>query len=329
MAEREIYDITIIGGGPTGLFASFYGGMRKMKVKIIDSLPQLGGQLTELYPDKFIYDVGGFPKVLAKDLVDSLVVQANYGDPSICLEETVSTVERLNEDYFEISTDKDVHYTKAVLLTAGVGAFQPRKIGVDGSEAFEGKTLHYGVKDLTLFSGKKVVVLGGGDSAVDWAMMLEDVASHVTLSHRREKMTAHEANIDTLLASKVEVKKPYGVKELVGENGQLRELVLVDKEGNEERIEADHVIVNYGNITSLGPIKEWGMEMEKNSVVVNSKMETSIPGIYAAGDIATYEGKVKLIAVGFGEAPTAINNAKAYLDPKSKIQPLHSTSVFK
>ncbi|WP_416143924.1 NAD(P)/FAD-dependent oxidoreductase [Planococcus koreensis] len=329
MEEREIFDITIIGGGPTGLFASFYGGMRKMKVKIIDSLPQLGGQLTELYPDKFIYDVGGFPKVLAKDLVDSLVVQANYGDPAICLEETVSTVERLEEDYFAISTDKEVHYTKAVLLTAGVGAFQPRKIGVDGSDTFEGKTLHYGVRDLTLFSGKKVVVLGGGDSAVDWAMMLEDVASHVTLSHRREKMTAHEANIDTLLASKVDVKKPYGVKELIGENGELRELVLVDKEGNEERIEADHVIVNYGNITSLGPIKEWGLEMEKNSVVVNSKMETSIPGIYAAGDIATYEGKVKLIAVGFGEAPTAINNAKAYLDPKSKIQPLHSTSVFK
>lgn len=328
MEEREIFDITIIGGGPTGLFASFYGGMRKMKVKILDSLPQLGGQLTELYPDKFIYDVGGFTKVLAKDLVDNLVVQANYGDPSICLEETVSTVER-QEDHFVIQTDKGLHYTKAILLTAGVGAFQPRKLGVEGSEQFEGTSLHYGVKDLTMFSGKKVVVLGGGDSAVDWAMMLENVASHVTLSHRREKMTAHEANIDTLVESKVEIKKPYGVKELAGENGQVRELVLIDKEGNEERLEADHVIVNYGNITSLGPIKEWGLEMEKNSVVVNSKMETNIPGIYAAGDIATYEGKVKLIAVGFGEAPTAINNAKAYLDPKSKIQPLHSTSVFK
>ena len=328
MEEREIFDITIIGAGPTGLFASFYGGMRKMKVKIIDSLPQLGGQLTELYPDKFIYDVGGFQKVLAKDLVDNLVAQANYADPAICLEESVATVDRVG-DHFEVATDKAVHYTKAVLLTAGVGAFQPRKIGVDGSEPFEGKTLHYGVKDLTLFHDKKVVVLGGGDSAVDWAMMLEDVASHVTLSHRREKMTAHEANIDTLMQSKVEVKKPFGVKELVGENGQLQEIVLIDKEGNEERIEADHVIVNYGNITSLGPIKEWGLEMEKTSVLVNSKMETNIPGIYAAGDIATYEGKVKLIAVGFGEAPTAINNAKAYLDPKSKIQPLHSTSVFK
>lgn len=328
MEEREIFDITIIGGGPTGLFASFYGGMRKMKVKIIDSLPQLGGQLTELYPDKFIYDVGGFQKVLAKDLVDNLVAQANYGDPAICLEESVADVER-DGDHFEIRTDKGVHYTKSILLTAGVGAFQPRKIGVEGAEPFEGKTLHYGVKDLTLFHDKKVVVLGGGDSAVDWAMMLENVASHVTLSHRREKMTAHEANIDTLLQSKVEVKKPYGVKELVGENGELQELVLIDKEGNEERLEVDHVIVNYGNITSLGPIKEWGLEMEKNSVVVNSKMETNIPGIYAAGDIATYEGKVKLIAVGFGEAPTAINNAKAYLDPKSKIQPLHSTSVFK
>lgn len=328
MEEREIFDITIIGGGPTGLFASFYGGMRKMKVKILDSLPQLGGQLTELYPDKYIYDVGGFAKVLAKDLVDNLVVQANYGDPTICLEETVAAAER-SGDHFIVQTDKGLHYTKAILLTAGVGAFQPRKLAVEGTEQFEGKSLHYGVKDLTLFNGKKVVVLGGGDSAVDWAMMLEDVASHVTLSHRREKMTAHEANIDTLLQSKVEVKKPYGIKELVGENGQIQELVLIDKEGHEERLEVDHVIVNYGNITSLGPIKEWGLEMDKNAVIVNSKMETSIEGIYAAGDIATYEGKVKLIAVGFGEAPTAINNAKAYLDPKSKIQPLHSTSVFK
>lgn len=328
MEEREVFDITIIGGGPTGLFASFYGGMRKMKVKILDSLPQLGGQLTELYPDKFIYDVGGFTKVLAKDLVDNLVVQANYGDPAICLEETVANVQR-NDDIFVIETDKGSHYTKSILLTAGVGAFQPRKLGVEGSEQFEGKTLHYGVKDLTMFHDKKVVVLGGGDSAVDWAMMLENVAEHVTLSHRRDKMTAHEANVDVLLQSKVEIKKPYGVKELIGENGQVRELVLIDKEGNEERLEVDHVIVNYGNITSLGPIKEWGLEMEKNAVVVNSKMETSVEGIYAAGDIATYEGKVKLIAVGFGEAPTAINNAKAYLDPKSKIQPLHSTSVFK
>ncbi|PSL40438.1 thioredoxin reductase (NADPH) [Planomicrobium soli] len=328
MEEREIFDITIIGGGPTGLFASFYGGMRKMKVKILDSLPQLGGQLSELYPDKFIYDIGGFTKILAKDLVDNLVVQANYGDPAICLEETVATVER-DGDIFVIETDKGLHYTKSILLTAGVGAFQPRKLGIDGSEQFEGKTLHYGVKDLAMFHDKKVVVLGGGDSAVDWAMMLEDVAEHVTLSHRRDKMTAHEANIDVLMQSKVEVKKPFGVKELVGDNGQVRELVLIDKEGNEERLEVDHVIVNYGNITSLGPIKEWGLEMEKNSVVVNSKMETSIEGIYAAGDIATYEGKVKLIAVGFGEAPTAINNAKAYLDPKSKLQPLHSTSVFK
>lgn len=328
MEEREIFDITIIGGGPTGLFASFYGGMRKMKVKILDSLPQLGGQLTELYPDKYIYDVGGFPKVLAKDLIDNLTVQANYGDPTICLEETVSAAER-HGDHFVIRTDKGEHYSRTILLTAGVGAFQPRKLAVQGIEEFEGTSLHYGVKDLTMFSGKKVVVLGGGDSAVDWAMMLENVADQVTLSHRREKMTAHEANVDAMIASTVNVMKPYGVQELVGENGQIRELVLIDKEGNEERIEADHVVVNYGNITSLGPLKEWGLEMEKNSVVVNSKMETSIEGIYAAGDVATYEGKVKLIAVGFGEAPTAINNAKAYLDPKSKVQPLHSTSVFK
>ncbi|AQQ54955.1 ferredoxin--NADP(+) reductase [Planococcus lenghuensis] len=328
MEEQEIFDITIIGGGPTGLFASFYGGMRKMSVKIIDSLPQLGGQLVELYPDKYIYDVGGFPKILAKDLVDNLVSQAQYSKPEVGLEETVSGVERTG-DHFTLTTNKGVHYSRSILITGGVGSFQPRKLQVEDAKQFEGTSLHYGVKDLSIFHDKKVVVLGGGDSAVDWAMMLEGVAAHVTLSHRREKFTAHEANVQQMRESKVEMKVPFGVKELIGTDGQVEAIVLIDKEGNEERIEADHVVVNYGNVTSLGPIKEWGLEMEKNSILVNTQMETNIEGIYAAGDICTYEGKVKLIAVGLGEAPIAVNNAKTYLDPKSRVQPLHSTNVFK
>lgn len=325
--EREIVDITIVGGGPTGLFASFYAGMREMSVKIIDSLPQLGGQLIELYPDKYIYDVGGFPKILAKDFVANLVTQAHYAKPEILLSETVLSYEK-EEDYFVLKTDKDVHYTRTILLTAGIGAFQPRKIGLAEEAEYEGKTLHYGIKDLSIFKDQNVVVCGGGDSAVDWALMLEDIAASVTLVHRRERFTAHETSVNQLMASKVNVKTSLTVKEIVGEDGQVKEIVLGARDKEDETIQADHMIVNYGNISSLGPIKEWGIEMERNSIVVNSRMETNLEGIYAAGDVTTFDGKVKLIAVGLGEAPIAVNHAKSYIDPKARVQPLHSTSVF-
>ncbi len=325
--KNEIVDITIIGGGPTGLFSSFYAGMREMSVKIIDSLPQLGGQLIELYPDKYIYDVGGFPKILAKDFVANLVTQAHYAKPEIVLGETALSVER-KEDHFVLTTDKGTHLTRTILLTAGIGAFRPRKIGLPEEGEFEEKTLHYGIKDLSMFQDQKVVVCGGGDSAVDWALMLEDIASSVTLVHRRERFTAHETSVNQLMASKVEVKTSLNVKALEGEEGNLQEVHLASRDGNEERISADHMIVNYGNISSLGPLKEWGLEMERNSIVVNTRMETNIEGIYAAGDVTTFDGKVKLIAVGLGEAPIAVNHAKAYIDPKARLQPLHSTSVF-
>ena len=325
--DNEIVDITIIGGGPTGLFASFYAGMREMSVKIIDSLPQLGGQLIELYPDKYIYDVGGFPKILAKDFVANLVTQAHYSKPEILLGETALAVER-DGDHFVLKTDKGVHLTRTILLTAGIGAFRPRKIGLKEEVEFEEKTLHYGIKDLSIFKDKRVVVCGGGDSAVDWALMLEDIASNVTLVHRRERFTAHETSVNQLMESKVEVKTSLNVKTIEGEDGNVKELVLAAKDGSEERVAADHLIVNYGNISSLGPLKEWGVDMERNSIIVNSRMETNIEGIYAAGDVTTYDGKVKLIAVGLGEAPIAVNHAKAHIDPKARLQPLHSTSVF-
>ncbi|WP_210468671.1 NAD(P)/FAD-dependent oxidoreductase [Sporosarcina sp. 6E9] len=325
--NNEIVDITIIGGGPTGLFASFYAGMREMSVKIIDSLPQLGGQLIELYPDKYIYDVGGFPKILAKDFVANLVTQAHYAKPEILLGETALSVER-DGDHFILKTDKGVHLTRTIVLTAGIGAFRPRKIGLKEEVEFEEKTLHYGIKDLSIFKDKNVVVCGGGDSAVDWALMLEDIASNVTLVHRRERFTAHETSVNQLMESKVDVKTSLNVKAIEGEDGNVKELVLASRDGSEERISVDHLIVNYGNISSLGPLKEWGVDMDRNSIIVNSRMETNIEGIYAAGDVTTYDGKVKLIAVGLGEAPIAVNHAKAHIDPKARLQPLHSTSVF-
>ena len=325
--EKEIVDITIIGGGPTGLFASFYAGMREMSVKIIDSLPQLGGQLIELYPDKYIYDIGGFPKILAKDFVANLVTQAHYAKPEIVLGETALSIER-NDDHFVLTTDRGVHLTRTILLTAGIGAFRPRKIGLKEEIDFEEKTLHYGIKDLSIFKDKEVVICGGGDSAVDWALMLEDIAKKVTLVHRRERFTAHETSVNQLMESKVNVKTSLSVKAIEGEDGNVREIILAAKDGTEERVATDHLIVNYGNISSLGPLKEWGLEMDRNSIIVNTRMETNLEGIYAAGDVTMFDGKVKLIAVGLGEAPIAVNHAKSFVDPKARVQPLHSTSIF-
>lgn len=325
--KNEIVDITIIGGGPAGLFASFYAGMRGMSVKILDSLPQLGGQLLELYPDKHIYDIGGFPKVHAKDFIDQLVTQANYANPEIYLNETALSTRR-SGDHFILTTDKDIHLTRTILLTAGVGAFRPRKIGLKEESKFEGTTLHYGVKDLSIFKNKKVVVLGGGDSAVDWALMLEDLASSVMLVHRRDRFTAHEKNVEQLMHSKVDVKTSYSVKAIEGVDGEISEIMFASRDNDKVWVQADHLVVNYGNVSSLGPLKDWGVEIERNSVKVNTRMETNIEGIYAAGDVTIFDGKVKLIATGLGESPIAVNHAKAYIDPKARLQPIHSTSLF-
>jgi len=326
--DTKVYDITIIGGGPTGLFTAFYGGMRQASVKIIESLPQLGGQLSALYPEKYIYDVAGFPKVRAQELVDNLIEQMKKFDQTVCLEQSVEKVEKLEDGSFKLTTNKEIHYSKSIIITAGNGAFQPRKLELDSAEKYEGKNLHYFINDMNYFAGKKVAVFGGGDSAVDWALMLEPIAEKVTIIHRRDKFRAHEHSVENLMNSKVEIKTPFVPFELVGED-KIEKVIIQEAKGEgKEEIEVDEVIVNYGFVSSLGPIKEWGLEIEKNSIKVNSKMETNIPGIYAAGDICTYEGKVKLIACGFGEAPTAVNNAKAFIDPKAKVQPLHSTSMF-
>ncbi|MEK4028227.1 NAD(P)/FAD-dependent oxidoreductase [Pseudobacillus sp. FSL P4-0506] len=325
---NKMYDITIIGGGPVGLFTAFYAGMRQMSCKIIESLPQLGGQLSALYPEKYIYDVAGFPKVRAQELVDNLKEQMNQFDPTVCLEEAVEGLEKQEDGTFKLTTNAGTHYTKTVIITAGNGAFQPRKLELAGSEKYEGKNLHYFINDLNQFAGKKVQVFGGGDSAVDWALMLEPIAEQVTIAHRRDKFRAHEYSVETMKNSSVNIKTPFVPTELVGEE-RIEQVILQEVKGEQQEvIEVDDVVVTYGFVSSLGPIKNWGLDIEKNSIVVNSRMETNIPGIYAAGDICTYEGKVKLIASGFGEAPTAVSNAKVYIDPKAKVQPLHSTSIM-
>ncbi|MBX9974165.1 NAD(P)/FAD-dependent oxidoreductase [Bacillus sp. CMF12] len=327
--DQKVYDITIIGGGPTGLFTAFYGGMRQASVKIIESLPQLGGQLSALYPEKYIYDVAGFPKVRAQELIDNLKEQMAKFEPTVSLEQSVEKLEKQADGTFKLTTNKEVHYSKTIIITAGNGAFQPRRLELDSAAQYEGKNLHYFIDDLNQFAGKKAVVFGGGDSAVDWALMLEPIAEKVTIIHRRDKFRAHEHSVENLQNSKVEIKTPYVPAELIGDSEGIKQVVLEGVTSKEKEVfDVDAVIVNYGFVSSLGPIKEWGLEIEKNSIVVNSRMETNIEGIYAAGDICTYDGKVKLIACGFGEAPTAVNHAKSYIDPKAKVQPMHSSSMF-
>lgn len=327
--DQKVYDITIIGGGPTGLFTAFYGGMRQASVKIIESLPQLGGQLSALYPEKYIYDVAGFPKVRAQELIDNLKEQMAKFEPTVSLEQSVEKLEKQADGTFKLTTNKEVHYSKTIIITAGNGAFQPRRLELESAAQYEGTNLHYFIDDLNQFAGKKAVVFGGGDSAVDWALMLEPIAEKVTIVHRRDKFRAHEHSVENLQNSKVEIKTPYVPAELIGDSEGIKQVVLEGVTSKEiEVFDVDAVIVNYGFVSSLGPIKEWGLEIEKNSIVVNSRMETNIEGIYAAGDICTYDGKVKLIACGFGEAPTAVNHAKSYIDPKAKVQPMHSSSMF-
>ena len=325
---ENIYDITIIGGGPAGLFAAFYAGMRQAKTKIIESLPTLGGQLSLLYPEKLIYDVAGFPNVKAQDLVDNLIKQIEPFNHDIFLEETVISFEKENE-LFKLETDKGLHYSKTVIIAAGNGSFQPRRLNVPKNELFENKQLHYYIKNMNDFTNQDIVLCGGGDSAVDWALMLESIAKSVTLIHRRPQFRAHEHSVQKLENSSVIIKTPFVIDSLNANNDSLESLTIKNpKDDFVETISLDHLIVNYGFSSSLGPIKKWPLNFKGSSIITTSNTGTNIPGVFAIGDITTYEGKVKLIATGFGEAPTAINNAIHFMNPEERLQPMHSTSLY-
>lgn len=328
-SEPKVVDLTIIGGGPTGLFVAYYAGLRQMSVKIVESLPQLGGQLSALYPEKYIYDIAGLPKIRAKKLIDNLIAQLKGFPPdAICLNESVQKLEKRDDGTLVLTTNMGEHFSKAIIIAAGNGAFQHKKIGLKDEAIFEKTNLHYFIDDLKVFTNQKVLVLGGGDSAVDWALMLEPIAKEVSITHRRDRFRAHEASTALLKESSVQVLTPYVPVRFIGEE-RIEQVVLQELTSEKEIVvEVDAVLVNYGFLSTLGSIKDWGLNIEKNSIVVNSKMETNMEGVYAVGDINTYDGKVKLIATGFGEAPIAVSNAKVYIDPTAKVQPLHSTSVM-
>lgn len=323
----EFTDLLIIGGGPAGMFAAFYGGMRKASVKLIESMPQLGGQVAALYPEKYIYDVAGFPKITGQELINNLNEQLSKFEADIRLEEKVMQIEKKDERHFIVTTDKGVHHARALIITAGVGAFEPRRLELENAAHFEKTNLHYFVSDLDQFRGRKVLISGGGDSAVDWALMLEPIAEQVTLIHRRDKFRAHEHSVEKLMASRVQVITPSEISVLHGEDRIEKVTLAHVKTKDTQEIVVDDVIVNFGFVSSIGPIAEWGLDIEGGSIVVDSRMESSIPGIFAAGDITTYPGKLDLIAVGFGEAPTAVNNAKVYIDPEAKLSPGHSSNL--
>ncbi|MGT2957534.1 ferredoxin--NADP(+) reductase [Streptococcus bovimastitidis] len=328
--KEKVYDITIIGGGPVGLFAAFYAGLRGMQVKIIESLSELGGQPAILYPEKVIYDIPAIPAVTGAELTDNLIKQlSRFQDRlSVCLKEEVQSFEK-TEEGFSIRTQKAQHQTKAIIIACGNGAFAPKTLGLEGEEEFADENIFYNVHKLDQFAGKKVVICGGGDSAVDWALALYGLAESVTLVHRREAFRAHEHSVELLKASGVKILTPYIPKALHGENGRAEQLVIQKvKEEEEITLDMDALIVSYGFSTSNKNLKNWNLDFKRTSINVDNHFETSQKGIYAIGDAAQYDGKVDLIATGFGEAPMAVNQAINQIYPDRDNRVVHSTSLI-
>lgn len=328
--ERETFDVTIVGGGPVGLFASFYCGMREMKVKIIEATEELGGQLAMLYPEKPIFDIPGFSEIKARDFIKNLLQQIKRFNPTIILGEKVEEFEK-DGDIFILKTHKlKNHYTRTVIIAAGIGAFTPNKIDRPGIKEFEGKGIYYFVKNFEEFRGKKVLVVGGGDSALDWALNIYPIAEKVTLIHRRVEFRAHESSVKELFNSPVEVKLNYELKEVKGDNWLKKAIIFNNKTFEEEEIEVDALIFSLGYKANIGKIEDWGFEMDGRHIKVNSKMETSIKGIFACGDIVSVEGlgNTKLLVTGFAQAAIAAGSAKNFIEPKAKIFGGHSSEIL-
>lgn len=324
--DPEIYDITFIGAGPVALYGMYYAGLRLTRFKVIDMLDEIGGGLMALYPEKYIYDVAGFPKVLAKDLTRQLEIQATQYPHRMCLGEKVVDVARRDDGIIQLTTDKGLHLSKTVIICAGLGAYIPKKLDIPKVEELEGHGVYYSARRLKDFTDKNILIVGGGDSAFDYSMMLEPVARRITHIHRNDFFAAHEDSVRKVKESRVELLVPFWeVKEIVGEDW-VREVTIVQtRTGEERRLDIDAIIFNIGFLTNLGPIEQWGLELDKNAIKVDSRMRTNIDGIYAAGDIVTYDGKLKLISTGCGEVAIAVNNAKNYINPKAKVSPGHST----
>ena len=318
-------DLLIIGAGPVGLFGAYHAGFRGLSVAVVDSLPELGGQVTAMYPEKDIFDVGGFPVVKGKDLVQGLVDQAAKADPTYLLGRTASTLES-DEAAGEVRVGLDdgtLVHAKAVIITAGIGKFTPRPL--PAAADWKGNEVAFFVPSFAQYAGKDVAIVGGGDSAFDWAVALEPIARSVTLIHRRDAFRAHQATVDQVLASSVTVLTSSNVTRLVGDDGLESLEVEHVKTKEVTSVPAQAVVAALGFVADLGPIQQWGLEVDKRHIVVDTATRTNLPRVFAAGDITEYPGKVRLIAVGFGEAATAVNNAAVAINPEAHLFPGHSS----
>jgi thioredoxin reductase (NADPH) len=326
-------DVVIVGAGPVGLFAVFECGMVRLNCHVIDVLDDAGGQCTALYPEKPIYDIPGFPRIEAAELVVRLKAQAAPFRPVYHLGEQVQALEALSGGFWRVTTSKGtVVQARAVIVAAGVGAFGPNRPPLEGIEVYEGKSVFYYVTQRETFRGKRVVIAGGGDTAVDWAISLAEVASRVSVIHRRDKFRAapeSEARLKALAkAGKIDLVVPYQLHGLEGSDGQLKAVAVSTLDGALKRIEADMLLPFFGLSMSLGPIADWSLALEHNQIAVEpSTAATSKPGIFAIGDVVTYPGKLKLILTGFSEAAIAARSAYALVHPETPLHFEYSTTA--
>ena len=325
-------DVVIVGAGPCGLFQVFELGLLGLKAEVIDSIPRPGGQCSELYPDKPIYDIPAIPVCTGQELTDALLKQIEPFSPGMHLGEEVQVVQRQDNDTFLVETSKGKQFNaKAVVIAAGVGSFQPRQLRVPNVEEYEDRTLHYRVRDPAQFAGKRLVILGGGDSALDWVLELADKAERITLVHRRDEYRAMPdsvARMKQLVADgRIDELTSAKASELRGEDGQVSSIVIQPKEGDAVDVAADQVLVFFGLAPKLGPIAEWGLDINRKTLNVDTeKFETSEPGIYAVGDINYYPGKKKLILCGFHEAALAAFAIKQRIEPEKKVHVQYTTT---
>jgi thioredoxin reductase len=319
--SRVECDILIVGAGPTGLFAAYYAGFRGHRVAVVDSLPELGGQITAMYPEKQILDVAGFPSVKGRTLVEGLVEQAATAKPEYLLDRTALTLEH-DDDGVTVGLDDGTQVRAgAVLITAGIGKFSPRPL--PAGEGWLGRGMEFFVPSFEPYAGKDVVIVGGGDSAFDWALHLQGIARSIALVHRRDAFRAHERTVQQVRDSDVEIITKAQVTAMRGDT--TLEEVEIDVDGETVVRPAQALVAALGFVADLGPMQQWGLEVEKRHIVVDPSMRTNYERVFAAGDITEYPGKVRLIAVGFGEAATAVNNATVAIDPSAKVFPGHSS----
>ncbi|HZM74783.1 MAG TPA: NAD(P)/FAD-dependent oxidoreductase [Candidatus Limnocylindrales bacterium] len=311
-------DIAIIGAGPTGLFAAYYAGFRGLSTVVIDTLPEAGGQVTAMYPEKQIFDVGGFPQVLGRDLVTNLLAQADQYSPEYRLGVQAKTLSYVDGLPVLGLADGSELRCGAIIITGGLGSFTPRPLPAAAN--FTGEGIIFFVPNPAGLAGKHVVIVGGGDSAFDWALALADIAASVTLVHRRDKFRAHQATVDKVKALPVRILVNSQVTKLVGDD----QVTSCEINGTEV-VPANVIVAALGFTADLGPLAEWGLNLDKRHIVVDSTMATNQPRIFAAGDIVEYPGKVRLIATGFGEGATAVNNAAIVIDPSAHLFPGHSS----